>query len=212
MKKRAFIFAAGVYTDDDLYFIKRIKMSDEDVVICADGGYKAAKILFKKPNVYIGDRDSYSGPVDKEVLTFIHPVQKDKTDLHLSIDYALEQGCDEIILLGVTGGRADHTLNAFNMLGYIASNGADGVILSCKRRIYLVKDKIKLPKDKFTKISIIPMTIKAEGVSTRGLLYPLENASLSMFDSLGMSNEFVDDYAEITLKKGAVYVICEEEK
>ena len=39
MGKRAFIYAAGEYTADDIKLYKRIIPKDDDLVICADGGY-----------------------------------------------------------------------------------------------------------------------------------------------------------------------------
>lgn len=207
--KRCFIYAAGVCTTDDISLYGRIKHNDDDLVICADGGYDTITAAGEIPDAVIGDMDSVRRQIPKEIKRVYYPKSKDKTDLHLCVDYALENGCGEIILLGAMGGRIDHTLANMILLRYIEESGADGMILTANTSVFVTSDKIKIPKGNFRYVSLIPMTEKAEGVTTKGLRYSLTNYTLNQIDNLGVSNVFTGDIAEISVTKGTLFIICE---
>ncbi len=211
MSGRAFIFAAGEYKADDLKFYKRIKFHEDDLIICADGGYDTLAILGIKPDVVIGDLDSVRTTIPPQIKTVKYPVEKDKTDLEICIDYAAECGCASLLVLGALGGRADHNLGAFYAMRYAHENGMEPMILGAHTRVYLVDDYLRLSRESFDYISLIPCTDKVSGVTTSGLKYNLENAVLHQSSSLGISNEFYNNTAHIKIEKGLLFVICLEE-
>lgn len=211
MNRRAFIYAAGEYTQNDLKLYKRIKVKEDDLIICADGGYDALYFTSIVPHVVIGDFDSLKMPVPKEIPTIKYPTSKDKTDLEICIDYALEQGCDTVFILGAIGGRVDHTLGAFSALNYALEHNVDAMILNGKSRVYLVDSEIEIPREKFDYVSLIPCTEKVTGVYSLGLKYELNGRDLVKSSSLGMSNEFYNNTAKIKIESGLLYVICTEE-
>ena len=209
MSKRAYIYCAGSYSSDDFALFKRIKITPNDLVIAADGGYDAAFTVGITPDVVIGDLDSVRSVIPRHVPVIKHPHEKDETDLRLCVNYAIDAGCDEIILLGVLGDRLDHSMSAMIELRYILSKGANAMILSHRCRVYIIKDSINIKKDDYSKLSLIPANSSAEGVTTAGLRYPLSNSTLTQTDNLGISNEFTAEVASVTLTKGELYVICE---
>ena len=210
MSKRAFIYAAGAHTYEDVSLYSRIKRNEDDLIICADGGYNLICEAGIKPDVIIGDMDSVSGKLPTDVKIYTSPCKKDKTDLHICVDFALQHKCDQIILLGVMGGRISHSMGSLMMLEYIHKNHAAGMILTASTRVFLVSDKISVKRDNFKYLSLIPLTETAEGVSISGVKYPLENAVLKRENNLGISNEFAADTAEISVKKGLLTVVCED--
>lgn len=209
MGKRAFIYAAGDYSYEDISLYYRIKLNDDDLIICADGGYNLATEVGVTPNVVIGDMDSVSGNIPESIKTYRYPCKKDKTDLHICVDFALQNGCNEIILLGALGKRLSHTMGSIMVLEYIYNNGATGIIFTHNTKIMLVSDHVQIKKENYNSLSIIPLTCIAEGVTTTGLKYPLSNYDLKRQDNLGISNEFDGDIATISVKKGLLVVICE---
>ncbi len=56
-------------------------------------------------------------------------------------------------------------------------------------------------------ISLIPFTTKAIGVTLKGFKYEIENYDLEIGKSLGISNEQIEEKAEIDLKDGILIVI-----
>lgn len=211
MSRRAFIYAAGDYTPEDIKLYKRIRVKEDDLIICADGGYDAIFFTGIVPSVVIGDLDSLKNAVPCEIPKIKYPSEKDKTDLELCVDYALEEGCDTIFLLGAVGGRLDHTIGAFGALKYALEHNADAVILNGKSRVYLVDSEMEIPRERFDYVSLIPCTEEVEGVYTLGLKYELNGKNLSKSSSLGISNEFYNNTAKIKIESGLLYVICSEE-
>jgi thiamine pyrophosphokinase len=208
---RAWIFAAMPARAEDILFYKRLKMGEDDMIICADGGYNTAVLIGLKPDIVIGDMDSVSGVIPKGIKKIVHPRMKDKTDLHLCIDYALECGCSEIVLLSAFGGRIDHSLASVMSLKYIMEKGAEGMLLTKKSRVFLIDGKATIKRSIYSKISLIPLTGTVTGVTTTGLQYPLENATLVQSANLGISNAFCTNEATIELKAGILCVVCESE-
>ena len=76
-------------------------------------------------------------------------------------------------------------------------------------QIYLINNSHTIEKSNtYGKyISLIPLTSKVEGLTLTGFKYPLDNYSLSIGKSLGISNEIIDNTASIFLKKGILIVI-----
>lgn len=204
---RAWIIAAGII--DEPGFYRSLKIKDDDLVICADGGYDHARLLGIKPSLVIGDMDSVTAPVLGGITpTIKYPREKDKTDSQLAVEYALEYECKEIILLGATGGRIDHTLANIMLLSLIADRGAEGMILTSQSKITLVTNEMKLIRGKEDEISFIPITPTVEGVTTEGLLYNMQNQTLRQGDTLSVSNEFRAATAHVKVHSGKLLVIC----
>ena len=84
-------------------------LEEGDLVIGADGGYLTLVKNRIKPNIVIGDFDSYTGDIECEsIIKF--PVKKDFADSALAIEYAISQGYKKIVVYGAIGGSLDHTL------------------------------------------------------------------------------------------------------
>ena len=211
MSKRAFIYSAGDYSVEDIKLYKRIKTKEDDLIICADGGYDALVYTTIVPNVVIGDFDSLKANVPKDIEVVKYPTDKDKTDLEICIDYALQRGCDTIFLLGALGGRIDHTIGSLCAMKYILEHGASPMILNGKSRIYLVDSEVTLSRDYYDYVSLIPCTDTVSGITTTGLKYELNNAQLLKSNSLGISNEFYNNTATVKIEQGLLYVICTQE-
>ncbi len=205
---RAWIIAAGAI--DEPSFYRSLKIGQDDLVICADGGYDHARLLGIKPSIVIGDMDSVSMPVfEKTVPVLKYPTDKDKTDSQLAVEYALDNNYNEIIILCATGDRIDHTIANIMLLVLIAERGGEGLILNGRSKIALITDKMTLIRGKKSDdISFIPLTDVVEGVTTEGLLYNMQNATLKIGDTLSMSNEFRAQKAHISIKDGKLLVVC----
>ena len=59
-------------------------------------------------------------------------------------------------------------------------------------------------------ISLIPLTTQVTGVTLKGFKYLLQDATLTIGESIGISNEQIEKRAEIKLKDGIL--ICIESK
>lgn len=183
-------------------------ISPEDFVIAADGGLRHTDALGITPNEIIGDFDSL-GFTPKGANVF--PVEKDDTDAMLAVRRGLELGCRVFYLYGsLDGPRLDHTVANFQTLQFLANHGAVGYLIGRDTIVTVVKDgAIRFPAGKTGTISVFCMGADAQGVTERGLYYPLENGTLTSGFPLGASNHFTGKEAEISVKSGSLLILWE---
>lgn len=179
-----------------------------DFIVCADSGYLHAQQLGIKADAVLGDFDSC--PRDKVDCGCVvqYPSKKDFTDTELCVRYAIERGCDEILLLAATGGRIDHELANVFLLKVILDAGIRGSIFDGVSQTWLVDREIEFddaqPGDL---LSVLPITPQVGGISTKGLEYPLHGADLAFGPALGISNVFVDRHASVRIEDGLILVV-----
>lgn len=183
-----------------------------DFVICADGGAKYAYECGIIPNYLIGDFDS----IDNKILDFYtlrnvsierYPKNKDYTDTELCVYKAIDLGCSEICIFAGIGSRIDHSLGNIGLLHVIKSSGVKGYIITENETIYLCNDILSLKGSKGDIISIIPFYGDAKGVTTEGLLYSLNNATIKFGYPIGVSNVMTDNECKIKIASGEILVI-----
>lgn len=198
---KAVIISAGSITD---YGYTKGFIDDGDFVICADGGLYHAEKMGIIPSLTVGDFDSYTGTVTGEVRRF-NP-EKDYTDTHIAVCEALECGYKEIVMLGASGTRLDHTLSNIGLLEYITERGATGYLINETNKITVINKDTVIKSEEGWHLSLIPIgTVK--GVTLRGLKYSLDDYDLKFSESLAVSNEFTGEDAVIKIKEGSLIVI-----
>jgi len=183
-----------------------------DLIICADGGSRHLRKLRVLPHVLVGDLDSitekeYDLLSDAGVEVVKFPVEKDATDTQLAVKLAMERGCEKVILLGATGARLDHTMANVFLLKMLLEAGKKGIIADEHNEIEMINKSISLPREKDVKVTLLPVCGNVSGVTTKGLYYPLDNATLEFGTTWGVSNEFSEDTATVTIESGFLLVI-----
>ena len=181
-----------------------------DLLIAADGGEKLLAGVGLKPDVVIGDMDSAAAEakdISPDAQRIVWPANKDKSDAELAVEYALEQGCDQVILLGAVGGRLDHTLGnvalAAKYPGRVALLDGGSTLVAVDR-----SEECVLHGQTGTVVSLIPFGCGAAKVWTTGLKYPLQHEELRL-DTHGVSNELCEPEARVRVLDGVVLVYIE---
>lgn len=144
----------------------------------------------------------------KEIKTTeVSPIKND-TDMAMAVQHALENGCDEIIIYGGTGGeRMAHTFANIQLLHHYAKQGINITMVSERNRMFvLYENAIDFPKRDEGFVSIFALTDFAEGVQIKGLFYEFEGV-LTNDLALGVSNEFCGKPARISVAKGALLIV-----
>lgn len=197
-RKRAVIVSGGNLENPAYY---SGMFSDEDLILCADGGYRNAQKLGLQPDVVIGDFDSF--PEDEVICDkkIVLPTEKDKTDTHECLCYALEQGVWEIILLGAVGSRMDHTLANIHLMKIALDAGVAMKILDEHNEMFLINTKTVIPRRQGWHFSLLPLE-RTEGITLEGFYYPLQNATMEIGNPYGVSNEFAAEEGKVSLSKG----------
>lgn len=204
------VVIVGNGTIKDTSFITKVIKSD-DIVICCDGGIKHLFAEGILPKYIIGDLDSSPAPMiqffeSKGVLFKKFPVKKDETDMELCIDFVISLNIEEIVILGATGTRLDHTLANIGLLLKPLEKGIKACILDEHNEIYLINQKIEILGNIGDNISLIPFSKKVEKITTSGLEYSLNKDDMFWGKSLGISNVMTENKACINIEKGELLI------
>ena len=179
-------------------------------VAAVDRGAAHALALGLRPSVLIGDMDSID-PRDRLALAsvpaILHPTDKDKTDTHLAVEWALSQGGREVVIGGGLGQRFDHSLANAQLLLVLQARGARGVVTDGRQAVYLLHSELELAAPAGYVLSILPLASGCRGLTLRGLRWELTDHDLIPGETRTVSNEFLDGPARLALKEGAALVI-----
>lgn len=183
----------------------------DDYIICTDGGYDLAKAQGITPDLLMGDFDS-----TKEILPDNIPIkkfnpEKDFTDLDLALKTAREMKADNVVILGGTGGRLDHSIANVQMLAEYTDSFSSLIMMDGMNKCFVLNQKqkkhIEIPAEKNCYLSLLPLSEKCTGVTIRGVKYPLNDHTLIKGMSLGVSNEFREENAVLSVKDGTLLII-----
>ena len=117
-------------------------------------------------------------------------------------------GAEKITILGGTGSRLDHVFGNVELLGIGMEQNVPMELVDANNRIRMIKSGITLEKSSQfgTYVSLIPYTECVQHLYLTGFKYPLVDVTLKGFCSLGVSNELVEDTAEIRFDGGILLV------
>lgn len=197
---KALIFAGGDFLPPDNFVYNKFSL-----VICADKGIENAKKAGVVPHLYVGDFDSCVPPGEGEVLRF--SAEKDVTDTEIAVDEAIKRGADSILILGGTGGRADHGFANILLLARVAKKGIDIKMYDGTNLLFVLTESSEISKNNFKYLSVFPLFGDVENLSLSGVKYPLLNYLLPSASSLCVSNEIKGESAKISFSKGDLLVI-----
>ena len=193
------------------------RIQQADMVIAADGGAVHLHHMGIVPRIIIGDLDSIPENIlslfkEKQVKILKHPVRKDQTDMELCMEYAITHGCTDLLIIGATSTRLDHTLANIFILRRLAAQGIPTTLIDAHNDIHIVVSHLTLTGCPGDLLSVIPISDHVQGLTLEGLEYPLTNQALCMGSTMGISNVFTQDNACISLTSGAVLVIKPKEE
>lgn len=182
-----------------------LNLKEEDFVIAVDGGYEYLKE--NRIDLIVGDFDSLSYVPKQPNVIRLKP-EKDDTDMMVALKEGLQRGYKDFYIYGGCGGRFDHTYANIQGLAYLAEHGARGYLYHGNQIITMIQnDSMTFHGKMKGYLSIFAYGSKAEGVTLKGLKYPLENATLNDSFPLGVSNEFTGVMAEVIVKAGRLIII-----
>lgn len=207
----------------------------DDLVLAADGGYRALYSLGYMPDLLLGDFDSLGDlplPADLPVVRF--PVRKDDTDTGLALRHGLDLGFRDFALYGCAGGRVDHLLANFQSMARVSRLGATvrlaapdydawsltgpapnapapapgGPAPAAPDALAPAAVLALPPRPGGTLVSVFCQGDRAEGVTLAGLAYPLSDAALTGDFPLGVSNRRLDGQrATVAVRRGTLLIL-----
>lgn len=209
-----FVIISGGSVDDG--FVRNyLENENYDRLIAADAGMDFLYRNHIVPDIIAGDFDSVSPEglarfmqmPEVEILR-LNPI-KDDTDTEFVIREAIRRGADQITILGATGTRLDHVMANVSLLGIGLEHHISIRIVDPHNRIRMTDHTLEIKKEEQfgNYVSVLPIGGAARGVTLEGMKYPLQEADMSCFSSLGISNEIVAPKAVITVREGVLVVV-----
>ncbi len=212
-KEKKILIITGGHAEDE--FIRELLKKEQfQGVIAVDHGLEIVDRLRLEPSYIVGDFDSVSEEIlvkyrNKSTPMEALPREKDKTDTNIAVEAAIRQKADSIVIVGATGSRMDHSLANIHLLLLPLKLGIPAVMLDSHNKIYLRKESFQLKKsEQFGDyVSLLPFTQQVSGLTLRGFKYPLDHIILEAGSSLGISNEILEDIADVEISGGILLVI-----
>ena len=177
-------------------------------VIAADSGLDHAHRLGFEADLLVGDLDSVSlaasdrhqGEVER------YSEHKDCTDLELALEVARRRA-DVTVVVGGHGGRLDHLLANAELLGDHRWAGSEILWLAGEDLATVIRHQATLQGKPGDLVSLIPVGGHAIGVTTKGLQWSLEDATLAAGSTRGVSNRFTETAAKVIVRQGVVLAV-----
>ena len=178
------------------------------LTIAADGGYDIAVALGQPVDVVIGDMDSISRELPRNVAVERHSPDKDRTDLDLAMGLAAGEDPERVIIVGGAGGRQDHELAAMMLIADERWRSIEEIDwLTDRGRLHVIRGRRLIHGDIGTTVSLIAATGEVFGVTTRGLRWNLDNEDLAPGATRGVSNVMTAPVADIKVNMGTLLFV-----
>jgi len=192
--------------------IKYLQKSGYTTLICADGGANTAYKLNLIPDYIIGDFDS----INKETIDFftdkVKFIQLDRqndTDVEKALKLAISKKYSEVILLGATGDRLDHSFCNIGVLLKF-SDKINTAMLHQKSFMKVYNKSTVLRTIHGEVLSIYGIDHKTK-ITSSGLKYSLKNDSLPFGVKESTSNVAIADTVKINISGGKILIVRDYE-
>lgn len=191
-------------------------------VVAADGGARHAARLGLRIDRWVGDGDSLGEAGIAELVRAGIPVErartdKDESDTELAVAAALAFQPTRLAIVGALGGpRFDHALANVGLLALPGLREVDVRLIGIDARIRLIQAPgpdgspsiAALSGRVGDGVSLLPVGEDVTGVTTVGLAYPLDDETLSVGRTRGLSNVRVDgERAAVEVRRGRLLVV-----
>ncbi|WP_081941724.1 thiamine diphosphokinase [Spirochaeta lutea] len=179
-------------------------------LIAADSGFDTVLDAGLEPDLVIGDMDSL---VHRESLRKMdpdrvikYPKEKDFSDTELAIQFALERGATELLILGGGGGRLDHTLSIIHIVSRLSVPVF--WITKYDELFMLFPGQTSLAKMKDRRVSFTPLGQTHTVCNSQGLAWDLKDVIWQEMP-MSLSNVGIQETVTVTVQEGSLLCIVE---
>ncbi|MEG0805847.1 MAG: thiamine diphosphokinase [Lachnospiraceae bacterium] len=198
----------------DAFALDYLRQEEFSLKIAVDHG---ADFFYRNkicPDYVVGDFDSAS---ERAITAFSqmdgvtvlsYPSEKNETDTEIGIGIAIEKKSTEVVILGATGTRMDHVLGNIHLLGRFMKEKIKACLVDEFNRIQVVDQPVILNRSSQfgDYVSILAFSPEVKEITLTGFKYPLSKYNLSCFLPIGISNEIMEETAEIYFTEGILLV------
>lgn len=190
----------------------KLPISHEDFLVGVDAGALYFINNYYYCDLAIGDFDSVTKKQLEKIKKKVKEVKvycpdKDFTDTELALKEVIKRGYKNIIIIGAIGTRFDHSLANIFLLEKYISKRVKIKIIDEHNEIETVKNdnKVRQKRD-FPYVSFISLS-SSSVLSLSGFKYPIFQKDIKKGETIGISNELINNKAYIKVHKGKVLMI-----
>lgn len=178
-------------------------------IICCDGAAASLAEFGLEPDVVIGDLDSLPAEFKGRFSDrLIHVREQETNDLTKAFSYCREQGWTNLVILGATGKREDHTLGNLSLLADYSESVPNLKFITNYGIFFIARESGDFPSEPGQQISIIALQTGTE-VTSSGLKYPMNKLVLNRWWQATLNEALTDQY-HLDFPQGTQLLIFQE--
>ena len=165
-------------------------------IICCDGAAEKLIHFGLEAEAIIGDLDSLPISLkEKYAEKIIHVAEQESNDLTKAFRYCRAKNYHDVVILGATGKREDHTLGNLSLLALYAEELPNIKIVSDYGEFFVIFEGGTFPSIAGEQISIIALDSNCIIKSSKNLKYPIDNLKLSYWYQATLNEATADNFS-----------------
>lgn len=173
-------------------------------IICCDGSAENLVNAGLEPEAIVGDLDSLSQEIAERFADrLFRDSEQDTNDLTKAVWWCINKGYEEIVILGATGKREDHTIGNISLLAEYCRD-INVIMVTDTGTFRPVVKSCRIAGFQGQQVSIFSIDPETE-ITTSGLKYELNNLQLRNWWRATL-NEATGDSFELNFTGGPVIV------
>lgn len=179
-------------------------LKNNPYIVCCDGAIDKLAPTGIEPQAIVGDCDSLSQENRIKYAEIIHRIEEqDTNDLTKSVMFCLEKGLRNIIILGATGRREDHSIGNISLLAdYI--DHVDNISMISNYGVFnAVNDNTRFESFPGQQVSVF--CIEPAHLNSIGLKYPLAGKLFSSWWQATLNEAEKEEFIIYTQRKIIVF-------
>jgi thiamine pyrophosphokinase len=200
-RSRAVIVADGSFP---VHEIPLGYLRKAEKIVCCDGSASTLVSAGFIPDAIVGDMDSLDKELAARFSEKVHVNPEQETnDLTKSVKWCVENGFDDLIILGATGKREDHTLGNISLLAEYVKYARVKMVTDTGYLIPLIRSAT-LPACPGQQVSIFSIDNETE-ITSKGLEFSLNRTKLNNWWQATL-NECLGDSFSLEFSSGRLIV------
>ncbi|HEY5469637.1 MAG TPA: thiamine diphosphokinase [Bacteroidales bacterium] len=173
-------------------------------IICCDGSAQNLILAGYIPDAIVGDMDSLSEDLKIRFADRLFPDENQSTnDLTKAVEWCREMNYCDIVIIGATGKREDHTIGNISLLADYAENMNVKMVTDTGIFIPFLKS-CTIPSFSNQQVSLFSINPETE-ISSIGLKFPLNKLKIKSW-WVATLNEVLGDNFSLEFRNGKVIV------
>ena len=195
------LLANGIFPTHEIS-LSYIKNADR--IICCDGSTQHLINFGCEPHAIVGDIDSLSDELAcKYADKIFRDSNQETNDLTKAVNWCISRGFNDIVIVGATGKREDHTLGNISLLTEYCRY-ANVIMATDTGILRAYYNSVEIETFRGQAVSIFSIDSDTKITST-GLKYPLNNTKITNWWTATL-NETLSDRFFLDFKSGRILV------